>query len=780
MLTLSEDNACIVQRGAEAADSLFDKGGEGIRRVMRANGAVKDILNVAPDPMKSQDDATSTLLATSLLLRELARDVLKQVERDVALAPGSLNGLLTPTPDPNDEDDASFLSAMRYTPAPSSAPTTDAHTAGGGEEHVDRGLLTLITGTSSAALEVWDRVEHAWVTPPSGSGVVVLLVGATLHRATAGLVPRASEEGDVGAVRHRVLAGADARRSLVFRLRAQPAEHFNCVALRGRDGAVERFVDGTESIETFLVSQNFTSVNADSAESAAPYGNAHASSLLDDGTFEALAERCFDEAGAACTDSGAMRASTFDTLTDDVARQGLSGPARCRALLVGLQLCHLLLAATKTTTRECSHAASDDERELVRRVAQAPEVAAWCALLVHVLRAKLDGRATPPPPAPATNPPASITATSQSMPPPFVFGAAQPSSVAPTFVFGSPASTPAAFAFSASVLDSSIFAFTAAPAVSATQRAGGDLRAAPVADDAEEDDDDEEEDEEEEEDDEDYSDDDDEEDDYDLSEIEDLNDIDGASDVDSWALDEQAILFERDAYVEWADRLTRRWRVHAPLPSFDRRPYKWLPLPLSVMQVIKMKTRRLAAPYIDARLLGHTHGIPGCKWLVAARLICAAWALRLERRLATLKAAVRPHIERAYEIHRRQHATPLRQGPALTSCFGLDTGRLLQECAAAMVLQHVVRLAQPIWRSGRLSRINLKVVTQDGDEVFFTCKMSTPLEMLMKAFCNRYGVAANSVRFLFDGNRINGSQTPRELDMEDGDVIDVMVEQQGD
>ena len=97
-----------------------------------------------------------------------------------------------------------------------------------------------------------------------------------------------------------------------------------------------------------------------------------------------------------------------------------------------------------------------------------------------------------------------------------------------------------------------------------------------------------------------------------------------------------------------------------------------------------------------------------------------------------------------------------------------------------MVLQHVVRLAQPIWRSGRLSRINLKVVTQDGDEVFFTCKMSTPLDMLMKAFCNRYGVAANSVRFLFDGNRINGSQTPRELDMEDGDVIDVMVEQQGD
>ena len=38
----------------------------------------------------------------------------------------------------------------------------------------------------------------------------------------------------------------------------------------------------------------------------------------------------------------------------------------------------------------------------------------------------------------------------------------------------------------------------------------------------------------------------------------------------------------------------------------------------------------------------------------------------------------------------------------------------------------------------------------------------------MTAFCNRQGVAINSVRFLFDGSRINPSQTPQELEMEDG------------
>ena len=67
----------------------------------------------------------------------------------------------------------------------------------------------------------------------------------------------------------------------------------------------------------------------------------------------------------------------------------------------------------------------------------------------------------------------------------------------------------------------------------------------------------------------------------------------------------------------------------------------------------------------------------------------------------------------------------------------------------------------------------------DGNEIFFKCKMTTPLQKLMQAFCNRQGVRMNSVRFLFDGQRISANQTPSELEMEDGDVIDVMVEQLG-
>lgn len=76
--------------------------------------------------------------------------------------------------------------------------------------------------------------------------------------------------------------------------------------------------------------------------------------------------------------------------------------------------------------------------------------------------------------------------------------------------------------------------------------------------------------------------------------------------------------------------------------------------------------------------------------------------------------------------------------------------------------------------------INLKVVTQDGNEIYFKCKMTTPLNKLMSAFCQRQGVTMASVRFLFDGHRLSPNQTPKDVDMEDGDVIDVMVEQQGE
>lgn len=75
--------------------------------------------------------------------------------------------------------------------------------------------------------------------------------------------------------------------------------------------------------------------------------------------------------------------------------------------------------------------------------------------------------------------------------------------------------------------------------------------------------------------------------------------------------------------------------------------------------------------------------------------------------------------------------------------------------------------------------IKLKVVGQDNSEVHFKVKLSTNMGKLKKSYSDRQGVPVTSLRFLFDGRRINDDETPKQLEMEDGDVIEVYQEQVG-
>jgi small ubiquitin-related modifier len=80
---------------------------------------------------------------------------------------------------------------------------------------------------------------------------------------------------------------------------------------------------------------------------------------------------------------------------------------------------------------------------------------------------------------------------------------------------------------------------------------------------------------------------------------------------------------------------------------------------------------------------------------------------------------------------------------------------------------------------GASEHINLKVVSQDGSEVYFKIKKTTQLRKLMDAYCSRQAINPNSIRFLFDGQRVREDQTPKELGMEDNDVIDAVLQQTG-
>lgn len=76
------------------------------------------------------------------------------------------------------------------------------------------------------------------------------------------------------------------------------------------------------------------------------------------------------------------------------------------------------------------------------------------------------------------------------------------------------------------------------------------------------------------------------------------------------------------------------------------------------------------------------------------------------------------------------------------------------------------------------THINIKV--SDGSaEIFFKIKRSTPMKRLMEAFCKRQGKSIDSLRFLVDGARVLPDNTPDDLDLEDGDVIEAHREQVG-
>lgn len=56
---------------------------------------------------------------------------------------------------------------------------------------------------------------------------------------------------------------------------------------------------------------------------------------------------------------------------------------------------------------------------------------------------------------------------------------------------------------------------------------------------------------------------------------------------------------------------------------------------------------------------------------------------------------------------------------------------------------------------------------QDSSEIYFKVKMTTHLKKRKESQGQRQGVPLNSLRFLFEGQRIADNHTPKELRMEE-------------
>ena len=77
---------------------------------------------------------------------------------------------------------------------------------------------------------------------------------------------------------------------------------------------------------------------------------------------------------------------------------------------------------------------------------------------------------------------------------------------------------------------------------------------------------------------------------------------------------------------------------------------------------------------------------------------------------------------------------------------------------------------KPKLEAGGGEVISIKVKDQASGEVVFKVKNSTKFQKVFEAFCTRKAWDVNHVRFVFDGKRVNGEQTPQDLEMESDDV----------
>ncbi|XP_065744152.1 small ubiquitin-related modifier 2-like isoform X1 [Phocoena phocoena] len=75
--------------------------------------------------------------------------------------------------------------------------------------------------------------------------------------------------------------------------------------------------------------------------------------------------------------------------------------------------------------------------------------------------------------------------------------------------------------------------------------------------------------------------------------------------------------------------------------------------------------------------------------------------------------------------------------------------------------------------------INVKSAGQDGSRVQFNIKRHAPFSKRTRACCERQALSVRQIRSQFDGQPINETDTPAQLEVEDEDATDVFQQQTG-
>lgn len=73
--------------------------------------------------------------------------------------------------------------------------------------------------------------------------------------------------------------------------------------------------------------------------------------------------------------------------------------------------------------------------------------------------------------------------------------------------------------------------------------------------------------------------------------------------------------------------------------------------------------------------------------------------------------------------------------------------------------------------------ITIRLKDGNGEETHFEVSPTTSMGKVMKAFGDEKGISPSSIRLLLEGEQVGEDQTARTLELEDGDLFDVFLEQ---
>ena len=75
--------------------------------------------------------------------------------------------------------------------------------------------------------------------------------------------------------------------------------------------------------------------------------------------------------------------------------------------------------------------------------------------------------------------------------------------------------------------------------------------------------------------------------------------------------------------------------------------------------------------------------------------------------------------------------------------------------------------------------LQIGIKNPNGEVTKFKVKNSTKMGKVMVAYAAKNNLDINTIKFILDGERVGKDDTPKTLELEDGDTIDHFQEQQG-